>query len=186
MISPIISLIFFSLANAYTFKFTTVPTQCQDLSLAIDGQGSPPYEVLIIPVGPSTAANNVEVRTVIDQTFPNDGTTITFPLRFPANSQFVAVVRLFSLISIPLRPLIHPATQVSDQSGFGTGGTSTSVTVQSSSNSSCYDTSQSVQPLFVFSLYPDKSLTQCSTTRLWWDNTTVKGYAISPPPGSAS
>lgn len=87
-----------SLAAAYTFEFTSVPTQCQELSLAIDGQGSPPYEVLIIPVGPSTAPNNVEVRRVIDQTFPNNGTTISFPLRFPENSQFVAVVRLFALI----------------------------------------------------------------------------------------
>ena len=171
-----------SLAAAYTFKFTSVPTQCQELSLAIEGQGSPPYKVLIIPVGPSTAPNNVEVRTVIDQTFPNNGTTISFPLRFPTNSQFVAVVRSSTLVSSSFRPHTRPAAQVSDQSGFGSGGTSVSVTVQSSSNSSCYDTSQTVQPQFVFSLYPDKSLTQCSTTRLWWDNTTVQGYAIKKPP----
>ena len=88
-----------SLAAAYSFKFTSIPTQCQELSLAIDGQGSPPYQILIIPVGPSTAPDNVEVRRVIDQTFPNNGTTVSFPLRFPANSQFVAVVRLFALIS---------------------------------------------------------------------------------------
>ena len=167
-----------SLATAYTFKFTNVPTQCQEVSLGIEGQGSPPYQVLIIPVGPSTAPNNVEVRRVIDQTFPNNGTTISFPLRFPANSQFVAVVRLLTLISFPSPPHTRPAAQVSDQSGFGSGGTSTSVTVQSSSNFSCYDTSQNVQPQFVFSLYPDKSLTQCSPTRLWWDNATVQGYEI--------
>lgn len=89
--------LFPSLVAAYTFKFTSVPTQCQELSLAIEGQGSPPYEVLIIPVGPSTAPNNVEVRTVVDQTFPNNGTAVSFPLRFPTNSQFVAVVRLFAL-----------------------------------------------------------------------------------------
>lgn len=98
-----------SLAAAYTFEFTSVPTQCQELSLAIDGQGSPPYQVLIIPVGPSTAANNVEVRTVIDQTFPNNGTTISFPLRFPANSQFVAVVRLLTLTPFLFRPYTRPA-----------------------------------------------------------------------------
>ena len=89
--------LFPSLAAAYTFKFTSVPTQCQELSLAIEGQGSPPYEVLIIPVGPSTAPNNVEVRTVVDKTFPNNGASVSFPLRFPTNSQFVAVVRLFTL-----------------------------------------------------------------------------------------
>lgn len=152
---PIPIFLFPVLAAAYTFKFTSVPTQCKDLSLAIEGQGSPPYEVLIIPVGPSTAPNNVEVRRVVDQTFPDNGTTVSFPLRFPTNSQFVAVV--------------------SDQSGFGSGGTSVSVTVQSSSNSSCYDTSQSVQPQFVFSLTPPGAITQCSSTRLWWDNTTVQG-----------
>jgi len=167
-----------TLAAAYTFRFTSVPTQCQELSLAIEGQGSPPYQVLIIPVGPSTAQNNVEVRRVIDQTFPNNGTTVSFPLRFPADSQFVAVVRLFALVLFPFRPHTHPVSQVSDQSGFGTGGTSVSVTVQSSSNSSCYDTSQSVQPQFVFSLYPEKALTQCSPSRLWWDNSTVQGYVV--------
>lgn len=89
-----------SLAAAYTFKFTSVPTQCQELSLAIEGQGSPPYEVLIIPVGPSTAPNNVEVRKVVDQTFPNNGTTVSFPLRFPTDSQFVAIVRRSTLLSV--------------------------------------------------------------------------------------
>lgn len=147
--------LFPSLVAAYTFKFSSVPTQCKELSLAVDGQGSPPYRVLIIPVGASTAPNNVEVRRVIDQTFPDNGTTVSFPLRFPTNSQFVAVV--------------------SDQSGFGTGGTSGSVTVQSSSNSSCYDTSQSVSPQFTFSLAPSMALTQCSSVRLWWDNSTVQG-----------
>jgi len=99
-----------SLVAAYTFRFTSVPTQCQEVSLTIDGQGTPPYQVLIIPVGPSTAPNNVEVRTVIDQTFPNNGTTVSFPLRFPANSQFIAVVRLFTLISFPFPPHTRPAT----------------------------------------------------------------------------
>lgn len=178
--------LFPSLAAAYTFKFTSIPTQCQELSLSIDGQGSPPYTVLIIPVGPSTAPNNVEVRKVVYQTFPNNSTTVSFPLRFPTNSQFVATVRFFTPASSSLCPHIRLPAKVSDQSGFGTGGTSVSVTVQSSSNSSCYDTSQSVQPQFVFSLLPDKSLTQCSSTRLWWDNSTVQGYVIWKLPFEAS
>ena len=109
--------LFPALSAAYTFKFTSVPTQCQELSLAIEGQGSPPYEVLIIPVGPSTAPNNVEVRTVVDKTFPNNRTTVSFPLRFPTNSQFVAVVRLLTLVSSPfvltqLPPHRSPTSQV--------------------------------------------------------------------------
>ena len=101
--------LFPSLAAAYTFKFASVPTQCQELSLAIEGQGSPPYEVLIIPVGPSTAPNNVEVRTVVDKTFPNNGTIVSFPLQFPTNSQFVAVVRVFTLGLLLLYVDISPA-----------------------------------------------------------------------------
>lgn len=177
--------LFPSLAAAYTFKFANVPTQCQELSLSIDGQGSPPYTVLIIPVGPSTAPNNVEVRRVVYQTFPNNSTTVSFPLLFPANSQFVAAVRFFTPALFSLCLHVCLPTQVSDQSGFGTGGTSGSVTVQSSSNSSCYDSSQSVQPQFVFNLLPDKSLTQCSSTRLWWDNSTVQGYVIWKLPSEA-
>jgi hypothetical protein len=103
MITSVIStLLFSSLVAAYSFTFTSVPTQCKELSLAIQGQGSPPYEVLIIPVGPSTAPNNVEVRRVVDQTFPNNGTTVSFPLNFPTNSQFVAVVSFFTLVSFLL------------------------------------------------------------------------------------
>jgi hypothetical protein len=114
--------LFPSLAAAYTFKFTSVPTQCQELSLAIEGQGSPPYEVLIIPVGPSTAPNNVEVRTVVDKTFPNNGTAVSFPLQFPTNSQFVAVVRLFTLSCssfalTQLRSHRFPTSQVSVLAG---------------------------------------------------------------------
>jgi hypothetical protein len=116
--------LFPSLAAAYTFKFTSVPTQCQELSLSIDGQGSPPYTVLIIPVGPSTALNNVEVRKVVYQTFPNNGTTVSFPLQFPTNSQFVAAVRFFcssyillvftyvSLRRFPTSPVLAPAGRV--------------------------------------------------------------------------
>lgn len=100
--------LFPSLAAAYTFKFTSVPTQCQELSLSIDGQGSPPYTVLIIPVGPSTAPNNVEVRRVVYQTFPNNGTTVSFPLRFPANSQFVATVRFVTPVLFPVSSHTSP------------------------------------------------------------------------------
>jgi len=96
------------LVAAYTFNFTSVPTQCQELSLSIEGQGNPPYQVLIIPDGPSPVANNTEVRNIIDQTFPDNGTIVSIPLRYPANSHFVATVRLFALISISFP--CHPHT----------------------------------------------------------------------------
>jgi len=94
-------------AAAYTFKFTSVPTQCQELSLSIEGQGDPPYQVLIIPDGPSPLANDKEVRSIIDQTFPDNGTIVSIPLRYPATSHFVATVRFFALISISFPCYLH-------------------------------------------------------------------------------
>ncbi|KAH9074155.1 hypothetical protein EDB83DRAFT_2656619 [Lactarius deliciosus] len=76
----------------------------------------------------------------------------------------------------------HP--QVSDSSGFGSGGTSTPVTVLQSSDSSCYNTTQSVQGPWVFSISPTGGITQCESVRLWWEqefiNGTVNFYGVIP------
>lgn len=91
--SPSLSILFSaSLVSAYSFTFTSQPKQCANLSLEISGSGKPPYNVLIIPYGPSPLANNVEVRTIVSQQFPGDASSLSFQLNFPANSQFVAVV----------------------------------------------------------------------------------------------
>lgn len=142
-------LLFSSLCSAFTFNFTSTPRQCNNLSFAISGSGQPPYSVLIIPFGPTPLSNYTEVRRIVQQTF--NGTSTSLQLKYPQNSQFVAVV--------------------SDSSGFGSGGTSGAVTVLSSDDSSCYDVSQPVSPTWVYSLVPN-SLTQCAGTRIWWDPTT--------------
>jgi hypothetical protein len=80
------------LANAYTWKFTSQPSQCQNVSIAVEGSGQPPYSLLIIPSGPSPLANNVEVRTIQSIPFPGNSDTLSFKLKYPENSSFVAVV----------------------------------------------------------------------------------------------
>ncbi|KAI0261650.1 hypothetical protein BC834DRAFT_895258 [Gloeopeniophorella convolvens] len=139
--------------------------------------GNPPYSVLLIPSGPTPFSNGIEVRTIQNISFPGTSNTLNFKLNYPANSSFVATV--------------------SDSSGFGSGGTSTPVTVLQSDDSSCYDTSKSVQGPWVFSVNPAGGITQCESVRLWWEqpfvNGTVNFWGVIPggnsftiPPGPLS
>lgn len=81
-----------SFSFAFSFNFTSIPQQCQELSLAISGSGKPPYSVLIIPFGPSPLPNAVEARRIFEVQFNGTSTSASFLLNYPANSQFVAVV----------------------------------------------------------------------------------------------
>lgn len=130
-----------ALSLAYSFNFESTPKECDDLSISITGSGSPPYNLLIIPFGPSPLPNNVEARKIVQQSF--NGTSTSFELKYPQNSQFVAVL--------------------SDSSGFGSGGTSGVVTVLSGGGSSCYSGTTVTSPPWVYSLVPN-SLTQCMGT----------------------
>ncbi|KAK1231210.1 hypothetical protein PQX77_005680 [Marasmius sp. AFHP31] len=65
--------------------------------------------------------------------------------------------------------------QVSDLTGFGSGGTSTAQQVTSSDDSSCYNASTSVVSQWVFNIEPQSQIAQCQPTRLWWDPSKVKG-----------
>ncbi|KAI3618056.1 hypothetical protein WG66_005743 [Moniliophthora roreri] len=145
------------LSLAYSWNFKQNPKQCGDLTIEITGNdGKPPYRVLIIPSGPTPLPNSVEARRILEQQFPSDSaTSVTFQLKYPANSQFVAVV--------------------SDQNGFGSGGTSAAAQVTSSDDTSCFDSSQPVQPPFFFNIDPPNVIAQCQSTRLWWDPNKVQG-----------
>ena len=80
------------LAKAYTFNIDSTPQQCSNLSISIVGNdGTPPYSALILPFGQSPLPNNVEARRIVEHKF--DGTSASFQLRYPTNSQFVLVVR---------------------------------------------------------------------------------------------
>ncbi|EED83131.1 predicted protein [Postia placenta Mad-698-R] len=139
-------------ASAYTFNFTSIPQQCENLDISIAGSGKPPYSVTIIPFGPSPLENNTEVRRIFQTSF--SGSSTSFNLPYPADSQFVAVV--------------------SDSSGFGSGGTSIAATVLSSSAPVCYNTTE-VSPAWAFSIVPANQLVECSPTRIWWNPSVVQG-----------
>ena len=89
---------YLSLAAAYSFNFANTPRQCQNLTVDITGSGTPPYTLLIIPSGSTPLSNNVEVRRITNVPF-NSSTSVSFQLKFPENSQFIAVVSVRSLCS---------------------------------------------------------------------------------------
>lgn len=86
--------------SAYSWTFQNTPQACKNLSIAISGTGgSPPYSVLILPFGASPLSNFVEARRIIAQSFDND-TSVSFQLKYPENSQFVAVVCKITIVFI--------------------------------------------------------------------------------------
>ncbi|KAJ7100257.1 hypothetical protein B0H15DRAFT_944595 [Mycena belliarum] len=140
------------LSSAYTWSFSSPPTQCGNVSISVQG-GSPPYAVLVVPIGISPLPNNIEARKIQDET--SQSAAINFQLKFPANSQFVVVL--------------------SDSTGFASGGTSVGVLVGPSSDSSCFDASQNVAPQFPFNVFPQGLIAQCVPTRIWWNPSQVQG-----------
>jgi hypothetical protein len=151
-------LLFPTLITAFSWQFQNSPAQCQNASITLDGSGQPPYSILLVPVGPSPLANNIEVRTIVN-----------IPIRGCG-------ARLSAYVTNIIHLTYHDA-QVSDSSAFGSGGTSIAAQVLSSDDTTCFNASASVNPDFVFSIDPPNQIVQCSPTRLWWDNTTVQGYA---------
>ncbi|KAF8806086.1 hypothetical protein BYT27DRAFT_7191388 [Phlegmacium glaucopus] len=146
----------FTLSAAYSWNFDSPPQQCSNLTVSLTGSGGkPPYRIMVLPYGPTTLKNNLEVRRILDVPFPDGSTTVSFQLKYPANSQLVAVV--------------------SDGTAFGSGGTSVAALVQTSSDTSCFDSSTQTSPDFVFSILPPNQIVQCQETRIWWDNSTVQG-----------
>jgi len=95
-------------AAAYTWSFQNTPQQCKDLTIQIHGDdGVPPYSVLILPSGPTPLAGGVEARRNTEAKSQGQNANITFQLKYPGNSQFVAVVRIhvfFLLLSFSFFP----------------------------------------------------------------------------------
>ncbi|KAF8262165.1 hypothetical protein EI94DRAFT_1744263 [Lactarius quietus] len=153
-----------SYTTAFTWQLTSQPSQCQNLSVAVNGSGQPPYSFLLIPNDKSPLPNGIEVRTVQNIPFPGNSTSLTFNLNYPENSSFVAVV--------------------TDSSGSGTGVVSTPVTVLESSDSSCYNPTQTIHPPWTFNAEITLGFTQCDSVRWWWlpkaVNGTVNFYGVIP------
>ena len=92
VVAAALLLAFPSSSLGYTWNFKSTPTQCGQLTIAINGQGKPPYSVLLLPSGPTPFPNGVEIRTIVEEKSSGDSSEITFQLKYPAESQFVAVV----------------------------------------------------------------------------------------------
>ncbi|KIM35169.1 hypothetical protein M413DRAFT_449880 [Hebeloma cylindrosporum] len=143
-------------SRAYSWAFQSTPQQCSNLTVTVSGSdGKPPYRILILPFGPTPLANNIEARTILDIPFNGQESSVSFKLKYPENSQFVAVV--------------------SDSTGFGSGGTSVAAQVTNSNDASCFDAKTNVSPDFYFSIEPPNQIVQCTDTRLWWDKSVVQG-----------
>jgi hypothetical protein len=109
----ILSFLFLSFlppSHAFSWSFVHAPQQCGNLSIVVNGtDGIPPYRVLIIPFGPTPLANAVEARRIMDVAFPGTANKVEFMLKYPENSQFVAVVGiacLFLLFFVLFRGLL--------------------------------------------------------------------------------
>ncbi|KAF9531159.1 hypothetical protein CPB83DRAFT_809505 [Crepidotus variabilis] len=149
-----------SYVNAYTWSIQQSPKQCGDMTVSVSGDGGkPPYRVLITPYGSPPWANTTEVRESFEQAFPGMDKEVTFKLKYPAQSQFVAVV--------------------SDASGFASGGTSIPIQVENSDDSSCFDASKQIVLFpWTFSTDPESRLVGCVNSRVYWnsnDNYLAKG-----------
>ncbi|KAF8625269.1 hypothetical protein AX15_005473 [Amanita polypyramis BW_CC] len=143
------------LATAYSWQVNTPPKQCSNLSITIVGSdGLPPYTILILPHGPSPLQNNTEVRAVINRPLEGNTTTFSFPINYPAGSEFVAVV--------------------SDVHNFGSGGASIPIRVAGSDDDSCL---KAYEPLFFFYIYPEDPI-QCQSTIIAWQTGRIQGTPI--------
>jgi hypothetical protein len=78
-----------AVAFAFSFTFSSNPTQCSSLAVTVDG-GTAPYRLNLIPAGP-IPGGGTEIRTIVDEVF-SDKTFKLDALRLPARSQFVAMV----------------------------------------------------------------------------------------------
>lgn len=116
-----------STASAYSWQFTNTVQQCQNLSLSLSGSGQPPYSVLVVPYGHL----NPEVRSIINTPFTE--TSVTFPIDYPANSQFVAVV------SVPSRYVLCDGVsyQLLLALGLGVDAAGEQMQVPQNRNSEC-------------------------------------------------
>lgn len=89
----LLSLCGLPLVSAFSFTIDNTPQQCANLSLSITGSdGTPPYNALILPFGGSPLPNSTEARRIIAQSF-GSGTSTSFKLNYPSDSQFIVVVR---------------------------------------------------------------------------------------------
>jgi len=90
----------FTFTAAYSWQLDAAPKQCSNISISVTGSGGlPPYDLLVVPFGPTPFENKIEVRGVIDKSF--SGKSISFAINYPAGTQFVAVVSWDTIDTTP-------------------------------------------------------------------------------------
>ena len=143
-----------SFSTAFQLNLS-MPYQCSTLTATWQG-GTPPYELLLVPVG---HVNPVEIRTIISR---QNITTSSYALQlpYPQGSKFVAVL--------------------SDATGAGTGGTTDVLTVGpphdgNANGDSCLAKTSS-HPEFYFYLSPTTP-NQCENWQIAWPYT-VQGLTV--------
>ncbi|ORX39049.1 hypothetical protein BD324DRAFT_618333 [Kockovaella imperatae] len=132
--------------TALGFSFnTSTPTQCGDMTVQWDG-GTEPFYLILIPTESLTAGRimNVSIPPGLQPPYSH-----TFRLDEPAGLHFLATMY--------------------DSKGFGTGGTTSTLRVGSSSNTSCLSTDLRYD--FFFYIDPQNNPSQCQSMRISWDNT---------------
>jgi hypothetical protein len=72
-----------SATNAFTWRFTSAPTQCEETSVIWDG-GTAPYKLLMLPLG--FKPQGVETRVIFERTIET-GNQEGFIFPFPAGSE---------------------------------------------------------------------------------------------------
>lgn len=78
-----------AVVSAFSFTFSSNPTQCSPLTVTVDG-GTAPYRLNLIPAGPMPRSQK-EIRSIVDEEF-SDKTFKLDALKFPADSVFIAMV----------------------------------------------------------------------------------------------
>ena len=77
--------------SAYSWRFTTAPAQCQNLTVEISG-GTAPYNVIILPFGPTPFPDTIATRRTISLNSTGNDNKLTWQANYPATAQLVAVV----------------------------------------------------------------------------------------------
>ncbi|WRT68997.1 uncharacterized protein IL334_005979 [Kwoniella shivajii] len=127
--------------NAFTFS-TSTPVQCQNFTIQWSG-GTPPYHFSLVPTITVNGGHIMNISIPTDLQSPYE---YSFNLEQPTGLDFLATM--------------------SDSTGFGAGGTTSVLTVGSSSDSSCVPSSLSYD--FTFYVTPDSNPTSCSSMAVTW------------------
>ncbi|ODO01571.1 hypothetical protein I350_06391 [Cryptococcus amylolentus CBS 6273] len=138
--------------SAFSF-ITSTPSQCGNFTVQWAG-GTAPFYLLFVPV--SGHINNITIPDGLSSPY-----SYSFTLDQPAGLDFMLAM--------------------SDSTGFGSGGSTSVLTVGSSDESSCLPSS--VNADFYFSIDPDSNPSACSSMSVTWPSNTTDPthlYGIIP------